>query len=612
MSEVPMVEQPTFSPKKIAEQDINVAVKDVVKKAQAEKEISPAGSTLVESANSTYLSRLKNLVPEWARHASRLTIQKAALTASAISILAACNSGSAEKQNVPPPPAPTAAASEMPEGMPSATIEFTRTPSPSATLTTEPIHIDKEVMQKEADNNGGEEQEEKDSEVQAEFEKFEPSVLVVDVKTMSSEEWEDYFKKVLGDRYVSEPQLIEEFGEDYKSKMPEVMKKYPGAFVRSGFTKIYENHGDDVSNVMEKTWKYAKLESTQDLEIAPLQGIFEESSIEYGIEDDLGNKGFSITFDEKKIIELLRKDPNRVINFSFQVGDVEVFLEEKKMVTPKPNLDLGTGFFDKEGNYRTITIPSDLSIEILVENEEEARSRLDSVYGRQVLIPNGVAFYKKGDRFIKDTDIIGYVGRGGDTLVTPGNIPKEKIIKQWEQVKEEAQGHAKVEDIESPDLKIVGAYDDKAEKNLPRLFEVAKAYPDKLFVAAGGNNGEDILKVLEGLSDEKPSNLIIVAEWRMEGERPRHEMYGADIYVDNNYLDIPEGSSFSTPVIAAYATALFEKGLFMEEVVETIKSTTLEEDYRWEGAQTPQTNVFDPIGALVKIKSLTSTNARVE
>ncbi len=145
MSEVPMVEQqPTFLPRKITEQDISTAVKDVVRRAQeeklskppaqTEKEISPAVNTLVESANSIYLSRLKSLVPEWARLASRLTIQKAALTASALSIMISSGCGNVEKQSVPPPPTPTPAVTELLEGMPSSTIKFTPTPeAPAAT-----------------------------------------------------------------------------------------------------------------------------------------------------------------------------------------------------------------------------------------------------------------------------------------------------------------------------------------------------------------------------------------------------------------------------------------------------------------------------------------------
>ena len=117
MSEAPMIEQV-----ELGKMQPKVEQKPVV-----------TGDVLVKSADETFLSRLEKF-PEKARHVLRLSArwlkssrQQIALTAAALPVLAACNFGSAEKQNVPPPPTPTAAVAELPEGMPSSTIKFSPT-----------------------------------------------------------------------------------------------------------------------------------------------------------------------------------------------------------------------------------------------------------------------------------------------------------------------------------------------------------------------------------------------------------------------------------------------------------------------------------------------------
>lgn len=92
------------------------------------------GGDFVKSGDTTFLSRLKRS-PEIAKHASRLSIQKAALTASAFSIIISSGCGNVEKQNTPPPPEPTPAVSQV-EKMPSESIQFTRTPPSTETSST--------------------------------------------------------------------------------------------------------------------------------------------------------------------------------------------------------------------------------------------------------------------------------------------------------------------------------------------------------------------------------------------------------------------------------------------------------------------------------------------
>ena len=463
-----------------------------------------------------------------------------------------------------------------------------------------------EIIQEEDKIGMQGEQEEKEEgkiEAKAEIKQFEPSVTVLDIKMGSPEEVDAFLQKALGDDYVSRQQLISEFGEDFEKKWPEVLEKYPKALAYA-FLDAYVHHGDNVVDVAEGMWnhnlirKSSGLESIRELEVTPLQEILDSSSFKK-VEDELGNKGISIDFDEQKIIESLSRNPDKIINFSFQVGNVEVFMDERTKVTPDPDFDLGPGYYDKEGNFFAIDRP-DYGLRKNVKNAQEAREILSSNEG-QFLLDNGVIFFGENN----DTMPIGYAHakeREGK-LVVPDIIPRQEVIRRWEEAKDKAARSAKVIDLETPQIRIVGAYDSKkAQGNLQKLFAIASAYPDKLFVAAGGNSGEDIMKAMEELSDKRPPNLLIVSEWSGEEWKPRHKMYGAGMYVDNNYLGstginmrVPEGSSFSTPIITAYAALLHEKGLSISETIKTMESTTYEERYRPSNQiPIPATDVFYP------------------
>lgn len=116
MSEAPMIEQ--LEAKKIQRID---------------------ASAFVESADATWLSRLENLFPEKARKALGLSlekikepakkgVQKAALTGAALSYLISSGCGNIVEESIPPSTS-TPAVYELSTGMPSANIEFTRTPT---------------------------------------------------------------------------------------------------------------------------------------------------------------------------------------------------------------------------------------------------------------------------------------------------------------------------------------------------------------------------------------------------------------------------------------------------------------------------------------------------
>lgn len=355
---------------------------------------------------------------------------------------------------------------------------------------------------------------------------YSPSITIVDAAPSKPTEGliqkelapthDEMVKTMLGENYISKAQIEQEFGPDYEQKWDEVVNKYPQALVYT-LVDQYFGHGEKVARALESTLERSRLQSTG-INILSLQEIFDKDSIEL-IEDSSGNPGVSLNFDQKRIIELLKNDPSRVVNGSFQVGNVELFQKVNKYTVIRAD------YIDSEGIVRTYSSSDDTT----------ATFPIDSTY--------------------KDAQ---------------GNEVPLKL-------KEEP----KIKDIKSTSLSIVGAYTkEKAMENLPKLFEVCNAYPDKFFVFAGGNTGEDFREAMEALKDQVPKNLLITAEWvkgnfgGFEYEGPPLYSYdgkfhggvwGPNIYVNNDELGAPGGSSFSVPEIAASIDILLKKGLSFEE-----------------------------------------------
>jgi len=119
---------------------------------------------------------------------------------------------------------------------------------------------------------------------------------------------------------------------------------------------------------------------------------------------------------------------------------------------------------------------------------------------------------------------------------------------------------------QKPDISIQGAYTkEKAESSLTELFLLVDAFPEKLFIVALGNYGDDIRTAREALADVWPKNIIFVGEWNHFVQAPTAKggyTHGADIFVDHKTLNIGKvGSSISTAVISAKAVTLKHSGI---------------------------------------------------
>jgi len=535
-------------------------------KMQPEVKQKPAvtADSLVKSADGTFLGRLKKLVPENTRHALRLSAQKAALTASALSCLISSGCGNVEKQNIPPPPTPTPAVAELPEGMPSATVEFTDSriapvipTSPTPTPEQTPIPT-QEVVPDSSKSPKQEQAERK------ELIPYSPSITILDAAPSVSTEGliqkeyisnDEMIRNMLGDKYVSKDQILQEFGENYEEKWDEVVSKYPQALIYR-FVDSYFTHGEKVTRALEHTLERSGFKSTG-VNILPLQGIFDKDSVKF-IKDTSGNPGISLNFDPERIIEVLKDDPSRVINGSFQVGSVELFQETKVDTEVIPKYDPNDPRFSESGYF----------------------------------LDDGKIFYQGAVESRRNSDgSVDYLDAEGEKV--------EPI--SWEEFKRRKLENSEVKEYKSTSLSIVGAYTkEKAMENLPKLFEIANAYPDKFFVFAGGNTGEDFREAMEKLKDQVPKNLLIAAEWikgnygGFEYEGPAGMVYGANIYVNNVAAGSPHGSSFSVPELSAEIDVLLSRGLSFEQAKEAVLAKGHLHTLSLNDGTHPTVRVFNP------------------
>lgn len=321
----------------------------------------------------------------------------------------------------------------------------------------------------------------------------------------------------------------------------EALKKYPKGTLVYGALRTFGRHGELVAGAMRKTLKQYGYHITP--HIIPLQEIINPASVEFTI-DELGNRQFFITVEPESIIEMLKKFPDqKVVNFSFQMGKLGFRLteKEKKLIGP---IEYPRGSVMVLGDKVTYSISLPNGEKINVSTEEEYNRLLE-------------------ESFVKS---------------------QEKAFQ--------------VIDAKYPGYTAVGAYS-RGENNFPnfeKLLKLCGAFPDKLFVCAGGNFRDNILEIREVLKDSWPQNLLVVAEW-LQGKGPRDDMKGADIYVNNDALGLPEGSSFSTPVISALASILVNNRLIKEEIKQKLFSfcdTVTYQDYSPEKSRKETTFIDIP------------------
>ncbi|PIZ61905.1 hypothetical protein COY16_05710 [Candidatus Roizmanbacteria bacterium CG_4_10_14_0_2_um_filter_39_13] len=173
-------------------------------------------------------------------------------------------------------------------------------------------------------------------------------------------------------------------------------------------------------------------------------------------------------------------------------------------------------------------------------------------------------FINKNTNTVAEIPLIGY----GD---------EEENARSAARVHDKIRLSTTIKSEDTSELRFEGAYSgDKGANSMRELFKLANAYPEKLFIAAAGNYGDDIREFRSELSAEWPNNILLCGQWNSQKNAPEimtGNVHGADIYVDSQEQGFKqEGSSFSTAAISAYASILAQKGYD----IPTIKATLLE------------------------------------
>lgn len=330
-----------------------------------------------------------------------------------------------------------------------------------------------------------------------------------------------------------------------------IIHKQGETSVVSGFLTQFHNHGELVAHAIKSTWKQGGFEATTDIQLYPAQNILDLQSVRPIPDDELGNPGFAIDTDPKAIINALTQVPDqKIVNISLQLGkDMEFALIKKEKHEVTPIDEDGVGFSDKDGK---VYWASAGTTEFSLATGEKLRP-----------------------------------------------LTAEENQAYMKQKKEEVP---EIFDINPPTPQIKGAYrKEKATENLKQLLEVCQRFPDKLFVSATGNFGDDIRDARKNLSASWPSNLLLAAEWSRRSEEPRNNVYGADIYVDNYWSGLNYGSSFSTAMLSGYASILEAQGLPIEEIKQKLITSSDRKTFSADGEE-QETRVFSPqkLGVLEK------------
>lgn len=288
-------------------------------------------------------------------------------------------------------------------------------------------------------------------------------------------------------------------------------------------------HGESVISVMRKVWGRFGFTSTPDM--YPLQNALSAQNIEL-TQDELGNQEYFLSINPDQITKILQQYPDqKVVNLSWQLGKVGISMVEHE---------------------RRIVKPVD--------------------YPAYVTLPDGrVQYYSTTHELITQT--------------------KEEFEDYERHLEEEA---SEIVTLLRPDPRPKEAYSkDEVQQNLPKLFALCNAFPDKLFIAAAGNEGEN-LEIMQN----RPTNLLLVAEWNGVDKRPQYNVLGADIYVDNEELSIKHGGSFSIPVLTALGSIFSAEGLNAQEAKKKIQRQTNTETFLTSSGE-KKVNVFNPQSILV-------------
>jgi len=317
--------------------------------------------------------------------------------------------------------------------------------------------------------------------------------------------------------------------------LEEMANKFPRTTLYYFGSKVYLDHGLKVIQAANKvSRRLGGAELTH--RVFPFQDIlFTPGALNLG-KDEWGNLELTTWIGGRKSAEILEPFlkapfPPRVVNCSFQFGRVRLVLGKRYPELREPQLPQGLTLKDEKGKLWFFP-----NFGGIVGGGE-----------RKWYTPAGEAFL-------------------GTLVDKEGRVIEPLNEEEYRQQVEEAIRKATVVvEAKYSWIEIYGAYQgEEGIKSLGELISFCKRLPGVIVVASAGNLNDDLLPGRNYYKESWPENLVLVGEWDGKREVPYHNVRGADVYVDNDSLGLPHGSSFSAPVVSA----LLASGCSLKEILE--------------------------------------------
>ncbi len=355
-------------------------------------------------------------------------------------------------------------------------------------------------------------------------------------------------KHLVGPEYaIPMWRMFVEFGPDAFTEegfRKKVVTRYPEFGIVAGAMLAFASHGHSVAacqRAFAKRFGY----DMQSI-VLPVQNALSIEELQR--QDELGNPSVLLNVSTTTFKESLRNLPNRsIINLSLQVGKIAVTHKRRKI---RMHYDDNFPILEQAllTSYKAHDAPEYYFYDpsFIYVDEESDKTVLKVLSTGEIATAQNASY-----TVVADEDFERYT-----------KVQTESLLYKTLRVTEVDT---------SPYFEIQGAYTGQyGADNIHELFDLAHEYPDKMFIAALGNYGDDLRPYRELYSDDWPANLIIAGHWDSALQQPKmynsYDNYGADIYVDGTEYGGEPGSSMSCAVLSTAVSILFEKGILSQDI----------------------------------------------
>lgn len=387
---------------------------------------------------------------------------------------------------------------------------------------------------------------------------FAPEKKVDSIEQDSFPDNSGVIKKLLGNKWVSKLKLLSVFGINIISPGPDdpevrkaIVQKYPEFGLVYGAIKAFSKHGKEIVEAHNVVLARFRTRSTP--KMIPLQDGFDQEVISFK-KDELGNSGIELFVKADPYIQALSGSHQKIVNMSFQMGRLRL-----SHVTKSRTFNHDSEKFSK---YYEENKPKDVFRDYTGDQKTLKYIRYDPAKYelRVALNDKGVAINVLENK---------YTGEISHEITAVSAEEYDSLMNNL--VDGANRAATTVSNVDDDKFNISGAYSkENGKESIVELVKLAKAFPDKLFIVAAGNNGDDLRGLKEEFGEAYPENLIIVGQWNKEEKQPKvlnSYIHGADIYLDNSHLgENHQGSSLSTATLSAAASILEKKGMSIDQI----------------------------------------------